>query len=278
MIRALRPTDIAAYLSFRNHALYNEALTRPGDKPAPSSMKGFLSRSLGIDPRCQSWVKIQNGHIQGLVSVKARLGTDIWDIEHIVALPEETELTFETLLRHVSIAASEEGVQKIFLRSVLEDPITTAAKQAGFFQYAVERIHYLPSFHSTSPSLVLRPRRGSDHHAIFQLYCSVVPHVVRQVEGITLQEWRWTEGWGLNRVGWKMTLPRRRLDFVLDGDDELSAWLQVRTRSRSITLLARHETEQELPQMVRSSNALIGSLICGGSAPRSASRSSVTTF
>jgi len=251
MIRALRPTDIIAYLSFRNRALSNGALIRPGDRPTPSSIKGFLSRSLGIDPRCQSWAKIQSGRIHGVVSVKARLGTDIWDIEHIVALPDEAEVVIESLLRHVSVAASEEGVQKIFLRSILEDTVTSAAKQAGFYQYAVERIYWLPSSRAAPPSLVMRPRRGSDHHAIFQLYCSVVPHVVRQVEGVTLQEWRWTEGWGINRVGWRMSLPRRRMDFVLDTDEELSAWLQVRTRSRSISIMARHDLEEELPQIVR---------------------------
>lgn len=185
------------------------------------------------------------------MSVKARLGTDIWDIEHIVALPDDVETIVGSLLRHVGLAASEEGVQKVFLRSILEDPVTIAARQAGFFQYSVERIYWLPSSRAAKSSLALRPRRAADHHAIFQLYCSVVPHLVRQVEGITLQEWRWTEGWGINRVGWKMTLPRRRLDFVLDTDEELSAWLQVRTRSRTISFLARREAEEELPQLIR---------------------------
>ncbi|MCL4367755.1 MAG: hypothetical protein M1337_01055 [Actinobacteria bacterium] len=251
MIRALRPTDVFTYLSFRNRALWNEALNRPGDKPAPSSLRAFLGRSLALDPRCQTWIKIGGGRIRGLVSVKARLGTDIWDIEHIVALPEEPEITFQNLLRHVSIAASEEGIQKVFLRTLLEDPLTSAAKLAGFFQYAVERIYYLPHPYTTDPTLVLRQRKGSDHHAIFHLYCSVVPQVVRQVEGITLQEWRWTEGWGFSRMGWRMTLPNRRRDFVLETDDDLGAWLQVRPRSRSIFLLAKPGLAEQAPDVLR---------------------------
>ncbi|MDA8187862.1 MAG: hypothetical protein M0T85_06950 [Dehalococcoidales bacterium] len=289
MIRTLRPTDVVAYLAFRNLARQNEALEFPGDGPRALTFKSFVSRSLSFDPRRENWIEIQDGHINGVVGVKSRLGTDFWDIDQLAAAPADAECLYISLLRHLSRAALEEGVQKIFLRTALDGVSVAAAKQAGFFQYSVERIFRLPSAQASPKETVspfnplrnedtsgeilpqLRPRRRFDHHAIFQLYCSVVPVSVRQIEGMTMQEWRWTEGWGMQLPNWKVNLPRFRRDFVLENHDvlsspmsqggsihysrgnvaELSAWLQVKRRTRSLILMLRPEDAAAAADIVK---------------------------
>ncbi|MBI4318127.1 MAG: hypothetical protein HY675_06530 [Chloroflexi bacterium] len=254
MIRTLRPTDLVAYLSFRGRAGPNEALLRPNDTPTNSSLKGFITRSLSIDPRCESWLQIQDGRIDGLVGARSRFGSDIWDIDQLICLSHESGTIYRALLRHLTTAASEEGVQKIFLRVMAGSSAVEAARSTGFFQYAVERVYQLGSLATRvrSAAPALRPRRRADHHALFQLYCSVVPVVVRQVEGMTLQEWRWTEGWGMRPpMNWRMDLPRARRDFVLEKDLALSAWLQVKPRFNTIWSLLRPEEQAEVPGIIR---------------------------
>ncbi len=255
MIRTLRPTDIVAYLGFRSKAGHNEALLRPGDSPSKSSLRGFLSRSLSLDPRRESWLQIQDGRIDGLVGARSRLGTDIWDIDQLIsATHQRGGQVYANLLRHLITAAGEEGVQKVFLRAMLQSPAVESARLTGFYQYAVERVYRLPCLrpYPHSPVFPLRPRRRADHHALFHLYCSVVPVVVRQVEGMTLQEWRWTEGWGLRPpVNWRVDLPRTRRDFVLDRESGLGAWLQIRAGARSIMTLMRVEEEPDAREMIR---------------------------
>lgn len=256
MIRALRPTDIVAYLAFRNQALTNVALEFPGRDSRSPDLKSFLTRSLSIDPRRESWVEIQDGRISGLIGVKARLGTDYWDVDQLVARNSIEESTYVNLFRHLSWAACEEGVQKIFLRTEPDAMAVLAARQAGFFQYCVERIYSASSPSETryliqnGTGLQPRARRRSDHHAIFQLYCSIVPSAVRQVEGTTMQEWRWTEGWGLQPSNWRVSLPPVRRDFVLEKDDMLLAWLQLRPRTRWFTLLSRPEDHAAAEEML----------------------------
>ena len=255
MIRTLRPTDVVAYLAFHNRAQDNGALDFPGDNPRSVTVKSFLSRSLSLDPRRESWVEVQDGRINGLVGVRGRLGTDFWDIDQLVADPADAEPIYVSLLRHLSRSACEEGVQKIFLRTTLDGAPANAAKLAGFVQYAVERIYRLsgsPPFDSLNDGLVqLRARHRSDHHAIFHLYCSVVPVSVRQIEGMTMQEWRWTEGWGLRPPGWRMNLPRARRDFVFEKDDGVVAWLQVRPRIPGLFLMLRPGDEADAEQILR---------------------------
>jgi hypothetical protein len=267
MIRTLRPTDIVAYLAFRNKALQNVALDFPSNEVHRTDLKSFLGRSLSLDPRRESWIDTQDGAIHGLVSVKTRIGTDYWDIDQLVASSELHEFAYPELLRHISSVASEEGVQKIFLRTYPLTAASIAARQAGFFEYTTEQVYAYSGpgagqdhgwDASRDNQRSLRTRLRADHHNIFQLYCSVVPITVRQVEGMTMQEWRWTEGWGLRPANWRVALPRVRHDFVLEGDDLLAAWLQVRPRTRWIIPLLRAEDRDVAEAVLRFGMSQLG--------------------
>src|SRR5205823_29672 len=69
-------------------------------------------------------------------------------------------------------------------------------------------------------------------------YCASVPGPVRQVEALTLQEWRWTDNWGFTSVAsLRGAVGRRRRDLVVQGDGRISAWVQVELPARTLQLL-----------------------------------------
>lgn len=248
MIRAPRPTDVFAYLAFRSQTAENEALIRADGKTAVPTVTALLGGSL--EPRSERWVLVDRGQIVGLVGARARFGADVWDVDQLIASSSaDTDRVYRRLLEHVCRQAVQEGVQKVFLRLHEESEALSAARHAGFVKYAAEHVHYQPE---PRPSVLsvpdgLRPRCPIDHQAIFQLYCSAVPAFVRQVEGLTLQEWRWTDGWRPHPMPWRPGGLRRR-DFALRDGGNVVAWLQVDPRGRQLALLV----DSRKPEVARS--------------------------
>src|SRR5579875_1067856 len=199
MIRALRPTDILAYVDFCRQVAGPLADGKNERLPPISALRSFWGHSLAIEPGRESWVQIEHGRISGLVTTKHREGVDVWQIDQLLILPSaDAGRTCMRLLEHLLAAAADEGIQKVFLRLTTADPALEWASRVGFFQYCTEYVYYLdevPTFAHPAVDSHLRQRRASDHQALFQLYCAAVPFRVRQAEGMTLHEWRWTDGW-----------------------------------------------------------------------------------
>ena len=241
MIRALRPTDLPAFLAFRTRAAQNEAVLSPGHGLDSLSFREMLGRSLALHPGVETWVQIENGQVHGLVSARARFGTDVWDIDQLLIAPSlDEDRVCLRLLDHLCSAAVEEGVMKVFLRLPSDSSWATASRQAGFVHYTKEQPYIHPSLPAVERPAVdgLRPRRPADHQALFQLYSAVVPAHVRQIEAMTLQEWRWNDNWGLSSVASvRPALSRRRRDLVVQLDGEVTAWLQVQMRPRTVRVL-----------------------------------------
>jgi hypothetical protein len=215
----------------------------------------MLGRSLALRPGVETWVQIENGQIHGLIAARARFGTDVWDIDQLVIAPSlDEDRVCLRLLDHLCSAAAEEGVLKVFLRLPDDSPWATATRQAGFVHYTSEQIYVLPAMEPLErPSLAgLRPRRPADHLALFHLYSAAVPAHVRQIEAMTLQEWRWNDNWGFASVASvRPALSRRRRDLVVQGETDLIAWLQVQTHSRSVRLLNDAESGLEPGLLLR---------------------------
>lgn len=249
VIRALRPTDLGPFLTFRSRTPSNAALLGPMARTGGLTFREFLGRSLAINPGRETWVQIEHGQVFGLVAARARFGTDVWDIDHLMIAPSvDGDRVCLRLLDHLCAAAVEEGVQKVFLRLPIDSPWLHPARQAGFVHYTSEQIFVVPHLQAVPRPTVagLRPRRPADHQALFQLYTGIVPAPVRQIEALTLQEWRWTDNWGLTYPApIRPALPRRRRDLVLQTDDHLSAWLPIHLRARSLQILLDHRAEVE---------------------------------
>ncbi len=259
MIRALRPTDILAYLTFCHRV--SEQTDSGVERPLSVSFRmmptvaSFLGRSLALELGRETWVQIDHGRISGLVAAKRREGADVWDVDELAFLRSaDTGRTAVRLLEQLLTAAADDGVHKVFLRLLGEDPAEEWVRQVGFFQYCSEVSYHraeLPTF-SRSASLVrMRRRRPADHQSLFQLYCASVPFRVRQAEGMTLHEWRWTDGWAVRSVGLAAFLGRSRVDFVLDGPSRLAAWLQVDHKNRKLTLLTDPQQESDIGEIIR---------------------------
>jgi hypothetical protein len=209
----------------------------------------------GIQPQHQVLVARQGGRIVGLLSASAGPGLDTWAVERLLCLPgEAAEETRRSLLRALCTLAADEGIQKIFLRALAESPLVESAVLVGFAHYTTEQVYRLPAVprvHAAPPP-TLRPRRGRDHHALFRLYCAAVPGPVRQVEGMTLQEWRWAEGWGLHQHLMRLPLGAgRRRDFVLEENDTIIAWLGIERTRRRIMVMTHPDAAPPLGALLR---------------------------
>jgi hypothetical protein len=245
MIRALRPTDLLSYLAFRRQNPDNEALGGADGQALSTNLGEFLGDTIALDSRRAHWALFDRGAIQGLVAVRARFGADIWDIERLVLAPTaDYEPTIGRLLDHVLRQGAEEGVQKVFLRIREGSESLVAARRAGFHRYvsehvfrsASDRAATIPPDSVDDSPVLIRPRRPAHHQPIFQLYTAAVPGAVRQVEGMTLQEWRWTDGWQVGAIPWSSDVTRRQ-DFVALGPEGIAGWLQVDFRTRMLSLL-----------------------------------------
>jgi GNAT superfamily N-acetyltransferase len=258
MIRALRPTDILAYLTFYNRLPRGrtEAVSGPAEVTARALplLIGFLGRSLALELGRETWVQIDHGRISGLVAAKRREGADIWDVDQLQVLPSmDASRTATRLLEQLLSAAVDEGISKVFLRLDDGDPAQDWVRQVGFFRYCHETTYYRPEVPTFARSTVdprIRRRRPADHHSLFQLYCGTVPFRVRQAEGLTLHEWRWTDGWAVGPVGLRSVMGTSRGDYIVDAVSNAVAWLQVDPSSRRLTILSQDRAGIDLSALV----------------------------
>lgn len=254
MIRALRPTDVGPFLTFRTKAPANEALVGPVGRSVNLAFGEFVDRSLALKPGRETWVQIEHGQIFGIVAARARFGTDVWDIDRLVIAPSvDDDRVCLRLLDHLCEAAVEEGVQKVFLRLSEASPWIGPARQAGFVHYTSEQVFVQPQPSPLSRPAVtgLRPRRPADHQALFQLYSAAVPAQVRQIEALTLQEWRWTDDWGLVAMApFRPSLTRRRRDLVVQGEDRIDAWLRIDLHARTLQVTTDPRGPVDLPLLL----------------------------
>ena len=258
MIRALRPTDVLAYLTFYSR-LPNSRID-PDSRPADATARalplliGFLGRSLALELGRETWVQIDSGRMSGLVAAKRREGADIWDVDQLQVLPSvDSSRTAIRLLEQLLSAAVDEGISKVFLRLDDGDPAQEWVRQVGFFRYCQETTYVRPEIPTFTRPVVdqrVRRRRPADHHSLFQLYCGAVPFRVRQAEGLTLHEWRWTDGWAVGPVGIRSVFGGLRVDFVVEAVPNAAAWLQANHGSRRLAILTGDRPDVNLSDLV----------------------------
>lgn len=258
MIRALRPTDLLPYLAFRSQSPGNEALRQGVSQSDRLSLRGFLGGSLSLDYGRETWVQIEGGSIDGLIAARSRYGADVWDVDRLmVNQSADTEKVSLHLIEHLCGAALDEGVQKVFVRLAEGSEALYAARQAGFHCYSTECLFVRPAGKPLPVESVpgLRNRRLVDHQSIFQLYCLEVPAYVRQVEGLTLHEWRSSDGWWSPPVQWRRS---GRRDLIVHSEGRVSGWLRVMAHDRAIRLLVDSRDRQPTLGLISIGLRLLG--------------------
>jgi hypothetical protein len=238
LIRGLRPTDAFAYAAFRRRSPVNAALARPDGCNSPLTVRDFFGGVLALDPRRRRWIHVVSGQIRGLAVVSFRFGADVWDVERLfLASSPDVARVGADLLNHVCASAIEDGVQKVFLRLPEDSEAVPVAHQAGFAAYCSELVLRRRTADQVATSVVpgLRARRRSDHLGLFRLFCAVAPAFVRQAEGMTLQEWRSTDGWWAPPVDWRLP---DRTDKVLPGADGIRVWVSTDNYARVLRVVS----------------------------------------
>ncbi len=257
MIRTLRPTDIRAFLTLQRTLSPNQALTKTVPAPLTPTLSEFIQRVVMVTPYRKTWMAIRDGVPQGLISAKARRGTDIWDIDQLVVgepspAGNGTNVGLD-LLAKVCEAAVQDGIQRVFMRVASDSPVMTDARRAGFSHYATESIYMLthpPKQKEWLPP-PMRPRRRADHQPLFHLYSTTVPADVRSIEGMTFLEWRWNDGWGFRPMSWLGRHLRSRHDYVLDDRCGISAWLRISHPHHTMELLCAPSQEYRVNEILR---------------------------
>ena len=143
----------------------------------------------------------------GLVSAKMRNGQRVWEVDHLYlsSRSSNSPTTDAGNWAHGDSAALElleqliEGVgwrsgERIFLRLSPNSPIIPLARRVGFFPYFREDLlegwggRTTSEGNETAPDL--RQGRSQDQFALFQLFCAATPARLRQVLGLTFDQWR----------------------------------------------------------------------------------------
>ena len=221
MIRSLNPADLAVLLLFLGKSPLNGAKTRDRFN---SSGEGLLSYAPLIasclipqDGR-HNLIYARHGLIQGLVSLKRRGGPSAWEVERLLLTLDFEDFCID-LLEGLGSARDEVGMERLFLRLESDSLLVDIAKQAGFRHSHIERLYKLDRISLAKPEDVspnIRPKNKEDEFALFRLYSSAVPVQIRNVEGMTFNEWLESKERAV------------RNEFVLVRENEISAWIRIR--------------------------------------------------
>ena len=221
MIRVLHLTDAPMLLLFLGSSPVNEARTR--DRLTIKEVEllaaaPLLRGCLISDDKQSSFVCVNRGFIQALVSLKRCRGPGAWMVEKLLLSPGQETPCFD-LLEKLAFTGGKLKAERLFLRLDSSSPAVDIAKRAGFSHYLNEYLYCLKEgsrIKAAESRLVLQPKSTADEHALFRLYSAAAPHQVRCVEGMTLQEWSQSR----DRDATK--------ELILKKGGEISAWLRIR--------------------------------------------------
>ena len=220
MIRSLRLADLAALLLFLGKSPANEARARDrfNDKgQEPATLFPLIKGCLVSQDTQHCYICARGAAVHGLVRIQSCCGPSAWEIDRLLLVPGE-DCSLD-LLERLGAAGSEIGAGRIFLRLRSDSVVATAARQAGFSQYLDEALYRHGGERRAGPSarpIDIRPKTVIDDYKVFRLYSSVVPLQVRNVEGMTFEEWRHSRDRGEAR------------ELVLEDQGEVTAWLRIR--------------------------------------------------
>lgn len=155
----------------------------------------------------------------------------------------DTDEAARLLIDHLDNQAIERGIQRLFVRLPLEDPLTAIFRKHSFRQYAVESVLYTekPAGKQSLELEGMRQERGRDHALVYQLYRKLTPRGIATIEAPNYREWRSLQGewFGHHRI-------RGESDeqFVVDRT-EIVGWLRVQrsssTRPHTLSFMALPE-------------------------------------
>ncbi len=183
-----------------------------------------------------AWVCAGQDGIRALASIRQRSGPKSWELSHLYSHSSSDQAVVR-LLERTAAGAGMRGAERVFLRVGADSGVLQAARLAGYFPSHYEVVYQgTPERSGPSHSLFdadshLRPRLPEDDHALFRLYNAATPVRVRQLVGMTFDQWSSSRERG----------PGRLRESVLTVDGEVQGSLRTSTRSgRGILSVVLH--------------------------------------
>lgn len=253
MIRAVRPTDVAALRALLRRSSADELTTHTWPKVQPESghlpLLAILGQTLNHRPRRGGlWVAVEAGRLLAFGGARARCDGQVWDVEHLHASRADAAID---LLEHLCGVAGEAGGRRVFLEVPAGSDAVGIARRAGFSPYASATLLRVGSRFRVDRgnAFSARPRLRSDEHALFQLYNAAVPAKVRAAEAMTYDEWAALHR-GKHR--WSPSLFGDRHQFVWEMGAGLIGWMEIvyGQKSQFLELLVHPNYESMLDRLV----------------------------
>ena len=197
------------------------------------SLVGLSRRSASFRGR-DAWVCLEDGKAHGLASIRRRSGAKSWEISNLYAGSSPGQASVR-LLEMAAAGAGTRGGERVFLRVEADSPIVPIARLAGYFPSHRETVYRRttrqlgPSHSLFDADSHLRMRRSEDDHALFRLYNAATPVKVRQLVGMTLDQWSASHERG----------PGRPLDSLLQMEGDVRGWLRASARFGTGSLAVR---------------------------------------
>ena len=172
MIRTFLPLDAISIL-FKTGSLSNKALTKDNifRKDARySTVANLLGQWMNPQVRKCLWVWSQGLDFRGLASARNRSSANAWEIDRLIFNDDDEECCI-SLLERLILAGCESGVEKIFLRLSVDNPLEKSIKKAGFRPYVTESLYGMkrgevkPDAGVSSPTP--RPKQIGDEYRLF---------------------------------------------------------------------------------------------------------------
>lgn len=197
-MRQFEPPDaLRCAVAARRGMSGNLALTLSelgGAEPFAAAMLALAGRSLSPRSRKRAWIWTRGGRIRAVCSARPRSGPKSWEV-NLLRADSVDEWAIVEMLERVSAACAEGGAERVFLRADADGDVPSIARAAGFFSRTRETLYVGGVPQDAAPSGLLsagarlRKRLPSDDHALFRLYCAAAPVGLRQLAGMTLDQW-----------------------------------------------------------------------------------------
>lgn len=176
-----------------------------------------------------AWVWRRGGRVLGLAVGRRRSGPRSWEVSGLF-LRDDDPSGLQELLDRVSQTAASFGAERVFLRLHASDPLIDSVHAAGYYPRFGEVLcrdgfPFLAMGADAALDAVrrkVRPATPADQMDLFRLYCASTPSEVRQVVGMSFDQWRAS----------REECGGRRTELVLEGDNGLEAWLMAAKRGR----------------------------------------------
>jgi hypothetical protein len=208
-----------------------------------------------------AWVWRRSGRVLGLAVARRRSGPQSWELSGLFLRADDPG-GLQELLDRVSQTAASFGAERVFLRLRADDSLVDSARTSGYYPRFREVLYrdgfpFLTMKAGVARDAVrrrVRPAGPADQIELFRLYCASTPSEVRQVVGMSFDQWRAS----------REDCGGRRAELVLEGDSGLEAWLLAAKRGRAglMEAMARPGDNPALAQLV---NAGVETLASVGS-------------